>query len=460
METGRNEAKARGAVLSGRARNSLVFFLALFLLTFGAILTYRAGFELMDAQHWVAHTRDVQAALSSISTLSSRAGGKRVEYVHTGDEARLAEYHAAIEQVSGGISRVRSLTVDNQLEQKNCSQLESLVQQRIDLMNQSIDRRRTGNFDLQSEARFSQSIVHVASLMDSQTLEMQRLEEDLLGERERRSQALLRREVILITSVFVIAVVLLTLHYYLLNGELRGRQRAEESLRRLNARLLEMQDAERRRISRELHESIAQYLSGVKMSLEVVRKSIPQNALLAECVTIIDKSIEETRNISQLLHPPILDEIGFASAAKWYVEGFTERGGIRVELKLPQNLKRLPSAVELALFRVLQESLTNVRWHSESKSAEVSVALFNREVVMRIRDYGKGMSEAMLERLQNNSGDMGLGISGMKERLRELGGRLEIHSNAKGTLIEAVLPIAESTSQPGESRSRVEREIT
>lgn len=290
METGHNEGKSRGAPLSPRTRNSLVFFLALFLLTLGALLTYRAVFQLIDAQHWVAHTRDVQAALSNISTVSSRASGRRVEYVHTGDESRLVEYQAAVNQMLNAVSLVRSLTPDNDFQQKNCAELQSLVQQRIDLMNQSIERRRSGKFDLQSEAQLTQAIVHVASLMDSQMLQMGRLEEDLLGQRERRSQALFRLEVILITAVFLIAVSLLTLHYYLLNHELKGRQRAEESLRKLNVRLLEMQDAERRRISRELHESIAQYLSGVKMSLEVVRKSIPQNALLAECVSILDKS--------------------------------------------------------------------------------------------------------------------------------------------------------------------------
>lgn len=459
MRPGRNEGKPRRAALSARARNSLVFFLALFLLTLGAILTYRAVFQLIDAQHWVAHTRDVQSALSNISTVSSRAGGRRVEYVHTGDESRLAEYQAAVNQMLNAVSMVKSLTRDNDPQQENCAALESLVRQRIDLMNQSVERRRSGNFDLQNEAKLTQAIVQVASLMDAQILQMGRLEGELLGERERRSQALFRWEVILITAVFMIAVLLLSLHYYLLNKELKGRQRAEESLRKLNARLLEMQDAERRRISRELHESIAQYLSGVKMSLEVVRKSIPQNALLAECVSILDKSIAETRTISQLLHPPILDDIGFASAARWYVEGFSERTGIRVDLDLPENLKRLPGAVELALFRVLQESLTNVRWHSGSQTAEVSVGLTDREVVMRVRDYGKGMGEPILDKLQNNSGDLGLGISGMKERLRELGGQLEIHSGPDGTEIEAILPAGE-TAAPGEDPSRLQREIS
>jgi signal transduction histidine kinase len=459
METGRNAGKSQGAALSARTRNSLVFFLALFLLTLGAVLTYRVVFQLIDAQRWVGHTRDVQAALSNISTVSSRAGGRRLEYVHNGDGSRLIEYQAAVNQMLNAVSLVRSLTADNELQQKNCSELESLVRRRIDLMNQSIDQRRSGKFDLQSEAQFTQAIVQTASLMDSQILQMGRLEGELLVERERRSQVLFRREVILITVAFLIAVLLLSLHYYLLNQELKGRQRAEESLRKLNSRLLEMQDAERRRISRELHESIAQYLSGVKMSLEVVRKSIPQNALLAECVSILDKSIAETRTISQLLHPPILDDIGFASAARWYVEGFSERGGIHVQLNLPENLKRLPGPVELALFRVLQESLTNVRWHSGSQKAEVSVSLTAHEVVMRVRDYGKGMSQAMMDKLQSNGSDLGLGISGMKERLRELGGRLEIHSDSSGTEVEAVLPIAE-TALPSDDRSRLEREIT
>jgi signal transduction histidine kinase len=441
--------------ISARVRNALVFFLALSLLTIGAFLTYQTVFRLVEAQHWVTHSRDVQSALASIETVSSRAGRSRVEYIESDDPIRLNDYHDAVSETWKAIARVRQLSADNGRQQNNCSRLEALARRRIDLMDQSIELKQQGRASLENEARITQSVVRAAGEMGAQVLQMRQMEDELLSEREIRSQALFRREVILITAAFLIAILLLSLHYYLLNHELKGRQRAEESLRRLNVRLLEMQDSERRRISRELHESIGQYLSGVKMSLEVVRKSIPQNALLAECVTILDKSIAETRTISQLLHPPMLDDVGFASAARWYVDGFSERSGIRVDLTLPENLGRLPAAVELTLFRVLQESLTNVRWHARSPNAEVTVRLLADSVEMKVKDYGKGMSKGVLERFESDSGDLGLGMSGMRERIRELGGRLEVESDSSGTLIVATLPASGSVGEPSENESRV-----
>jgi signal transduction histidine kinase len=440
--------------LSAKARNAWVFFSALALLTAGALLTYWTVFRLTEAERWVSHTFQVQSALSSFTSAISRAGGRRVEYVHTGEDTRLSEYQVAVVDTLQDVDRLRTATADNPVQQKNCDQLAILVHQRIDLMNQSITFRQRDQFDLNKEADLTQSIVRVAQQMDSLTSQMRRVEGELLTNRQLRAQILFRQQIILFSAAFLIAVILLSLHYYLLNRELEARQLAEESLRRLNARLLEMQDAERRKVSRELHESIGQYLSGVKMSLEVVRKSIPQNALLAESVSIIDKSISETRAISQLLHPPLLDEIGFASAARWYVEGFSERSGVRVQLHLPENLRRFPGAVELALFRVLQESLTSLHEHTKTSRVEVSVRLLGGEVEMRVKDGANGMSQAALDEFYGVGDDLGSGMAGMRDRLRELGGRLEIQSNAEGTLIVATLPIAQSAAEKEDERKR------
>jgi signal transduction histidine kinase len=443
--------------LSARMRNAVVFFAALFLLTVAALVTYQAFFRLLEAQRWVAHSREVQTALANVTTAAVRANRSRIEYIQSGDPAALSKYQAAESEAQKAVSLVRQLTADNPPQQSNCDRLETLTRQRADLLRQSVEQKQQGRSNLENEFEITQSLVRVGMDTDSLILQMQRLEEELLGQRQNRSESLFRQGIVLVTAAFLIAVILLSVHYYRLNQELKGRQRAEESLRRLNVRLLEMQDAERRRISRELHESIGQYLSGVKMSLEVVRKSIPQNALLAECVSILDKSIAETRTISQLLHPPLLDEIGFASAARWYVESFSEQSGIRVDLALPENLRRFPGAIELTLFRVLQESLMNVRSHAGSQNAEVTVRLHGESVEMRVRDYGKGMSESVLERFESGSGDLGLGISGMRARVRELGGKLEVQSDNAGTLIIATLPITASVSEPSmEEKARID----
>lgn len=440
--------------MSAKNRNALVFFSALLLLTIGALLTYRTVSRLVDAERWVAHSYEVQSALSNIRAVISRTAGRRIEYVHSGDPVQLQEYHSAVGESLRAVVRVRFLTADNPTQQNNCTQLEALVHQRIQLMDQSIGLRESGLFDLQKEAELTQQIVRVAAEMDSQILQMQRMEEQLLMQRQLRSQALFREETMFFSLAFVLAVLLLALHYYLLNQELAARQRAEESLRKLTVRLLETQDSERRKVSRELHESIGQYLSSAKMSLEVLRRSMPQNQLLTDSVSILDKSIAETRNISELLHPPLLDEIGFASAATWYVEDFSERTGVDVQLNLPKNLGRLPSETELALFRVLQESLATFHENSQKAWVKVNVELNVNEVRLRITNHQSGGKNISQKFGIDESPEPGFGLAGIRERVRELGGSLKIESENEGTVIEAQLPVpvhqqrSKETSQP------------
>ncbi|MGA7216858.1 MAG: CHASE3 domain-containing protein [Candidatus Sulfotelmatobacter sp.] len=414
---------------------------ALILLLTGGAVTYVTIVDLLTAERWVAHTHEVQSALSNIEPVIGRAGRSRVGYVQTGDPIVLDEYQAALKETHLAVALVRQSTVDNPAQQSNCSRLEELVKERTRLMDRAIDLKRTGEATLLNEAQLTQSVVQSAAEMDALLRQMQDLEDRLLTERQTRSQVLFVHAVTIFAGTFMIAVFLLGLHYYLLNRELSARQQVEESLRHMSARLLEVQDAERRKISRELHDSLGQYLSGVKMSLEIVGKSIPPNALLTESVAILDQSIAETRTISHLLHPPLLDEVGFASAARWYVEGFAQRSGIHVDLTLPEKLGRLPDTVELALFRVLQEGLTNIHRHSESRNTEIALSLDANEVLLRIRDFGRGMAPDVLERFKNNSGYLGIGLVGMRERLREMGGRMEVQSNATGTQILAWLPI-------------------
>ena len=205
-------------------------------------------------------------------------------------------------------------------------------------------------------------------------------------------------------------------------------------------RLLELQDQERRRFSRELHDSLGQYLVGVKMNLSMLGNSIPANTLVSESLKLLDEAMAETRTISHLLHPPLLDETGFGSAARWYVEGFSKRSGIPTTLDLPEDMGRLPEALELALFRVLQEALTNVHRHSRSTKADVSLRLFRTEVVLRIKDYGKGIPPDVLDRFRRNRAHGGVGLAGMRERIHELGGQLQMDSDSDGTQIVVRMP--------------------
>jgi signal transduction histidine kinase len=214
------------------------------------------------------------------------------------------------------------------------------------------------------------------------------------------------------------------------------------SLRQLSADLMRVQDDERRRIARELHDSIGQYLAALKMNLAQLKEYLPGgNAqLLADSEYVVDQCLSETRTISHLLHPPLLDEAGLASAAKWYLEGFSKRSGIEVALHIHEKLGRLPQEVETALFRVLQEGLTNVHRHSESKKVDITIGLDRGAVLITIRDYGCGFSSQQLQDVHNGR-SRGLGLTGLRERIAVLGGLLEVVSIEPGTLIRAALPL-------------------
>ena len=225
--------------------------------------------------------------------------------------------------------------------------------------------------------------------------------------------------------------------------DVTARRNAEEALRKLSGRLLGIQDQERRRIARELHDSLGQYLAGLKIALQMLSAFPPQEkakSLLAECADILDKSIVETRTLSHLLHPPLLDEAGFASAASWFVTGFSQRSGIPVALDFPEDLPRLSESIEIALFRVLQESLTNVHRHSQAKSAEIKLEVDAEHISMEIADHGRGMPALVLQQLRGDGTKLGVGLAGMRERIHELGGKFDVTSGNSGTVVRATVP--------------------
>ena len=269
----------------------------------------------------------------------------------------------------------------------------------------------------------------------------------LLDVRRARSERLFRITAYILCAAFIVTLALFFLHYRMLNAEFEC-QRAGRSLAcaRLSAGAwLELRGpAERRRFSRELHDSLGQDLVGAKMNLAMLAKSVPDNALIAECIKLLDQAMTETRTISHLLHPPLLDETGFASAARWYVEGFAKRSGIPTSLDMPEDLGRLPSSLELALFRVLQESLTNVHRHSKSRRADVSLRLTEDRVVLRVKDYGERASpRTFWPAFAAMAHTGGVGLVGMRERIHELGGQLEMDSDSHGTQVVATLPRSE-----------------
>lgn len=227
---------------------------------------------------------------------------------------------------------------------------------------------------------------------------------------------------------------------------------AEQAIRQLSMQLLKLQDEERRRIGRELHDGMAQTVLAVNLSLAQVRQSSPSLSAPAERAlekarALLQQMSREIRTLSYLLHPPLLDELGLVSALKEYVRGFNERSGIETELVLPRHFSRLPQSVEIALFRVVQESLANIQRHSGSRSATIRLREDPPEVTLEIIDCGRGMKLASNGPAQLNVARLGVGIPGMHERMAQLGGRLEIESSPSGTTIRATISPSEGLSK-------------
>ncbi len=222
--------------------------------------------------------------------------------------------------------------------------------------------------------------------------------------------------------------------------DISAEKRAERHLRQLSWRLLHLQDEERRRMARELHDSTAQTLAALAMNLSVLNQAGAQLApgkretLLADSLALTQSVVRELRTQSYLLHPPLLDERGLSAALHWFVEGFSARSEIAVDLYLDPNVGRLSETLETAIFRIVQESLTNVHRHSGSTTARIDVAEENGWITLAVRDRGRGLPAVPVEAV-------GVGIAGMKERVLELGGRFDITSTAEGTTVTAVLPM-------------------
>jgi PAS domain S-box-containing protein len=227
---------------------------------------------------------------------------------------------------------------------------------------------------------------------------------------------------------------------------------SEKALRQLSLRLLQTQDEERRRIGRDLHDSVGQYLVGLKMKVDALRSSPERNhreeaSQLAECAQLTEDAIKEVRTISYLLFPPMLEELGLKSAIPWYLEGFTKRSGIETTFEISADFDRLPGDLELVLFRVLQESLTNVHRHSGSPTATVRLQAEDRAIVLQISDHGKGIPTHHSEdRGRDGMGALGVGLRGMSERVRQLHGVLELSSTQEGTTVTATIPLPQAPS--------------
>ena len=548
------------------------FAVAVVLLIGSSVLLYQATTRQRAGDSLVAHTHEVETVIEDLGSDVFEATNSRRAFIITGNESLLAGYHSAVENVPKELAHLRSLTSESPIRQSELDTIQADIEKELALIASSLPAGVRGTSTSEQEVRVTLQTAEIGGRIQEALQRLRNEEDDLLRQRQEEAAKNYQRTLHMITTSFVIALVLLLAQMILLSyqftrhertetvarqsqeivdaffssstvgfvildskfrctrfneafprmagmepeqlpgrtaseifrergmhsdlllqevlrtgkpvldrevsadlsakpGELRhwlvnyfpiqedggiftqlgiivvdvtARRNAEEALRKLSGRLLGIQDQERRRIARELHDSLGQYLVGLKIALEMLSQSQTEAsaALLAECRDILDKSITETRTLSHLLHPPLLDEAGFASAASWFVTGFSQRSGIPVSLEVPPDLPRLPESVEIALFRILQESLTNVHRHSRAPSAEIKVEADAEQVSIEVRDHGRGIPGYILRHVDGEGAKLGVGLAGMRERIHELGGVFEVLSDEHGTAVRASVPLA------------------
>ena len=445
------------------------FVIAIGLLLACALLVYGTLVNFTESERLVVHSLQVQGLLGETESAIASAARDRLTYVFNGDDSALSQYQQAVARIAPALAELRRTTMDDPVQQANCDRLEGLANERLRLWEKSVALKKSGlpappgQLDMTPQGvAFADEIISVTQAM--------RAEESRLLQGRKVSAILqfLFVRVILVVS-FIAAIWLLFWHYRLLRDELHARQQAEQAAeeaaktameaerkahtseyaaleshqaaQRLSARLLQLRDDERRKFSRELHDSIGQGLAAAKMVLSSLTVGHENERGYSECLNLLDQAIKETRTISHLLHPPGLDESGFSAAAKWYAEGFAKRSGLDLKIDIAEPAARLPRELEIALFRVLQESLANIHRHSQSSSAEIRFEAQREQVTLTVQDHGTGISKEVIDRFRS-SGTSGVGLAGMRERIRELGGTFQVESSDEGTCVQVVVPLA------------------
>ena len=230
------------------------------------------------------------------------------------------------------------------------------------------------------------------------------------------------------------------------------------ALRKLSARLMRVQDEERRRIARELHDGLGQWLAAAQINIDMIliHEGGKTSPMLRETRNLIEHAVSSIRSMSYLLHPPLLDEAGFEAAAHWFIEGFSKRSSLVIKTNFTHpdappagrsKSPRMPQVVELALFRALQEGLTNVHRHSASPNVEVKFERLPESAVLEIQDFGRGLPDAVMERFQRTGTGSGVGLAGIRERIKELGGDFTISSSSEGTTLRSSVPLSVEASR-------------
>lgn len=424
-----------------RQKPQQIFASALALLLFSGLASGFTIYKLYTSEEWVRHTYQVELDTRDIEASLAKAGRLRQTYLDSGETKYLDDLGTVRRTVFEKLADLRALTHDNRDQQSRLGQLEVAIRGRFKVIEESVQARKQGPVTAEQQLGATSQIVTWAFETARLTEEMDSAEEALLDRRMGFTARLFLGICAIFAATFLLSIYLFSEYYRLLAEELKERTKAEAQARRLSGEVLRAQDEERRRISRELHDGLGQMLVGAKMLVDSFAREAPSAEVVEELSGLLAEAVSATRTISHLLHPPMLDEIGFLSAARWLVEGFSKRAGIAVTQDIPEDGVRLVAATELTLFRVLQESLMNVQKHSGSQRATVRVRMDASKVSIEIQDFGCGLPPETLERFAGSGTGVGVGLAGMKQRVLELSGSFAVISGTGGTTVSVTMPM-------------------
>lgn len=433
-----------------RPNPRLIFASAIFLLMACGLASVWTLYRIYSGEKWVRHTYIVQVLVGEIESNLAGMGRARQTYLQTADKQYLQDIEEARKELFDEISQLKVLVQDNADQERAAERLEQTSYDRCRTLDESLQLVESGKSTHEAQDDYSAQLVKWSRETSAIAKGMRDDESRLLEHRLLLTNSLFIWIIAIFAVTFILSLYMLWEHYRGLTRELAQRELAERNAQNLSAQLLSAQDQERRKIARDLHDGLGQTLVAAKMIADTIVNRPPERQNLLDLCTLLDDAVSSTRSMSHLLHPPLVDELGFISAARTYLEGFSRRTGVKVSFDLPDGEERLPRDLELTLFRVLQEALTNIQRHSKSTKAEVQFIANGKTATLKVRDYGVGLPPEMAHNFKENGTNVGVGLAGMKERVRERNGEFEIRSDSAGTLISATFPIVPDSSVPAD----------
>lgn len=428
----------------------LVPYIGTALVLITAVSGYATLKGMAASRSWLASTIEFKSELGNLELNHGLLHRYAAEAAAGGNELAEDQAQSTGDAMLRSLLRLGKLTRDDETQQALLGRLEPVAEQHIQELRAATRGLALARTTARWAAVESQGETDEDGTVSRMIGDINARETQLLAVRQAAWDREFGRNIAVLAFAVGACLLLLITNMHLLRVDARSSRFAAEhilesadSYRALSARVIGLQDAERRRIGRELHDSVGQSLAALQMNLDQLsaggKAAGRVGPLVAECLDLVRTTARDVRTISHLLHPPLLDVVGFAPAARNYLQEFERRSGLKVKANIPEDL-RLPSKeTELVLFRVLQESLTNVHRHAQANAVDVWLARRGNEVALAILDNGRGLPAGVMENFSAGMAS-GVGLAGMRERLAEFGGTLAVETSQSGTMVRASIP--------------------